>query len=69
MIKAAFAIIFSLALVEIILCNPTRFQRDGKSMLYQYFHRPGQSLYVRGYENEPEFEQQQNNQNQEVCLY
>ena len=41
-------------------------------MLYQYFHRPGQNLYVRGYENEPEFEgQQQNgrtNAEGEVCI-
>lgn len=27
------------------------FPRIGKSMLYQYFHRPGQDLYLRGYNN------------------
>ena len=70
--RTVLSIIFCLALVKLSLSDPTRFQRNGKSMLYQYFHRPGQNLYVRGYENEPEFEgQQQNgrtNAEGEVCI-
>ena len=55
--KTALTVLLCLALVEKSLSNPTGFNRNGKSMLYQYFHRPGQNLYVRGYENNAEDEE------------
>ena len=59
--KAAITILLCLALVGKSLSNPSGFPRHGKSMLYQYFHRPGQNLYVRGYDNNnPEVGQEEN---------
>ena len=52
--KTALIVLICFALVEKSLTNPSGFPRRGKSMLYQYFHRPGQNLFVRGYNSNDE---------------
>jgi len=53
-----------LALFGKSLSNPTGFPRHGKSVLYQYFHRPGQNLFVRGYNNDEERQNSGHHQNE-----